>query len=162
MVVSIVTLIMKYWLTFMIAHTVADFILQTREEAKNKSKCNNALASHCTSYSIALTGYSLLFLNHNCIIPNILYWAALIFLFIFIGHFLTDYVTSRLTSRFWKLKNERAFWIVIGIDQFIHMVHITVLFIGLIAIGEKYDNSTNNKRSTDAPIKEQISRTNRI
>lgn len=161
-VTELVTYIMKYWLVFVVLHTVADFILQTREDATNKHKCNKALASHCTTYALALTSFSIIILTETLDMAGLMTWVPVIFLYVFIGHFLTDYVTSRFSHKYSQAQQWKQFWIVIGIDQLIHLVHVTLLFIGLVAIGEKYDNSRNYKRSTNNTIEMQIPRTNRI
>lgn len=118
-------------------HTLADFMLQTRWQAQNKSHNMIALAGHVLTYSIAM-GIMGLFL----IIPfgfekyfiNWVYWI----LFNFAAHFLTDFVTSRILSynygkmiAFQSEGNsfksdfyQKLFWSWIGNDQMIHILSL--------------------------------------
>lgn len=68
------------------AHTILDFFCQTNWMAVNKSHSSKALLAHVGVYSagIALATLSLAF-------------AAVTF----VAHFITDWVTSRITSRQW-------------------------------------------------------------
>lgn len=118
-------------------HTLADFMLQTRWQAQNKSHNMIALASHVLTYSIAM-GITGLFL----IIPfgfekyfiNWVYWI----LFNFAAHFLTDFVTSRLLAYNYNKMiicqsegnscksdfYQKVFWGWIGNDQMIHILSL--------------------------------------
>lgn len=84
-------------------HFVGDFILQSDAMAKNKSKSVLWLLFHVTVYGIPLL---------------LIGWK---FAAINIGlHFLTDFLTSRITSKLWAAGNVHWFFVVIGLDQFIH------------------------------------------
>lgn len=106
------------------AHFLGDFLLQTDWMAVNKSKNPRALGLHCLVYSL-------------CFIPCGLTFFGLTFL----THFVTDAVTSRITSKLWFFKpvgehyniggeryelwiprggNRHYFFVVIGLDQLIH------------------------------------------
>jgi len=88
----------------LIAHWFADFILQTRKQATNKSTSNYWLAKHIGVYSLCLLPFGWKYaLINGC------------------AHFCTDWVTSRGTSYFWKKQNTHAFFAVIGFDQLLHM-----------------------------------------
>ena len=120
----------------MTVHFVADFLLQTDWMATNKSKRWDALALHCAVYSV-------------CFLPFGLTFAAALFGL----HFMTDAVTSRITSRLWFFKCEDGIWeqasytvpkhgrtlvnpftpsignrhwffVVIGFDQWLHLVQL--------------------------------------
>jgi hypothetical protein len=99
-------------------HWFADFVLQTRWQAENKSKNNEALSQHVATYSAAFICllFVLYFLGVNFTPTGILVYVSVNGMF----HFMTDYVTSRCTSYFWQQKNVHSFFAVIGIDQFIH------------------------------------------
>ena len=79
------------WL--MTAHFVGDFLLQTDWMATNKSKRWDALALHCAVYSACFLWRGPLFVAG-----------------VFVLHFVTDAVTSRITSRFWFFHREDGIW----------------------------------------------------
>ena len=97
-------------------HWLGDFVMQSRDIAENKGKSNLVLAKHVLIYSSVFVQYALLdkFIfvgkgNHYSLaqwIPFILINAVL--------HFITDYVTSRMTTKAYQAGD------IIGIDQWIH------------------------------------------
>jgi len=100
-------MILVFWL-----HFLADFILQTDRMALNKSHSFKWLSVHAATYGIPF-----LLIGWKYAIINAAY------------HWCVDAVTSRCTSYLWQ-KNERHwFFVVIGLDQSIHM---TCLFLTLI------------------------------
>lgn len=86
-------------------HFVADFILQSRDVARNKSNSNIVLAQHVLIYGIPL----LIVFGP---------WYALVNVIL---HFITDYITSRATKKAWAEKKEHKFFTIIGADQAVHM-----------------------------------------
>lgn len=113
-------------------HFVADFILQSRWEAENKSKNNIALTSHVISYTvfflIALTIVStiLKFYFHSEFLQPY-------FIVMFVGmngflHWITDYITSRINSHLWGKGDAHNFFVAIGADQFIHFATLYSTF----------------------------------
>ena len=93
----------------LITHFIADFICQTDRMAKGKSTSNLVLSEHVLVYSMP-------FILMGFIIP-----ISYLFLILnFIGHWCTDYVTSRITSKLWKEGKVHWFFVVIGADQLIH------------------------------------------
>jgi hypothetical protein len=96
-----------------LAHWIADFICQTNWMAQNKSKSYKALSLHILSYTTALALVMFL-LTQN---PNS-------FLYALINgaiHFVVDAVTSRITSKLYAKGDVHNFFVVIGLDQAIHM-----------------------------------------
>lgn len=90
-------------------HFFADFVLQTDEQAKNKSKSNKWLARHVLVYTACLMPLGFLFAIVNGV-----------------AHFITDWASSRLGAYYWNKKERKLFFIVLGADQAIHM---TCLFL---------------------------------
>lgn len=99
------TLLQIIWL-----HFIADFVLQTDKMAMNKSSSIRWLGEHVVVYSMpfmVIGGWKYAVVNGA-------------------AHFIVDFITSRLSSYFWKKQDRHSFFVVIGADQ---AIHITVLFL---------------------------------
>jgi len=92
-------------------HWVADFVLQSHNMALNKSKSFKWLGIHCGVYAIVFVFISPLFALVNGVI-----------------HFMVDAVTSRMTARHWKRNDPHNFFVIVGFDQFIHIVTLLWTF----------------------------------
>ncbi len=101
---ELTTLLTIIWL-----HFIADFILQSSYMAMNKSKNIFVLLYHCSVYTIPflIFGYKYALIN-GCL------------------HFLIDIWTSKTTSYLYSIKKIHWFFVVIGLDQALHM---TFLFL---------------------------------
>lgn len=102
---------------WLFVHFIADFVLQSDWMAINKSKRWDALAVHCLVYAACW-----LWLDPR--------FVALTFAL----HFVTDAVTSRITSYLWKREQRHWFFVVIGFDQVLHYVALaaTGRYLGII------------------------------
>jgi hypothetical protein len=109
-------------------HWLADFVFQTDEMAKNKSTSWKWLAAHILTYgSVLFTGLYIVALA-NCTAPfeimTMLVMAGLVGAYTLanmILHMAIDAVTSRITSKLYKDGKTHQFFVVIGIDQFLHL-----------------------------------------
>lgn len=99
----------------MMAHYLADFVLQTRWQAENKSSNYAALTSHVAVYSLVMSVAML------WILPT-LFVAQMWLLFTFVSHWITDWCTSRLSKFYFSRKDWHNGFVVIGLDQYIHLV----------------------------------------
>jgi len=100
------------FVVLLLAHWVGDFVLQSQWQAMNKSKRLDALALHVAIYSAVLLVAAVTLLGP---------WRGLLFTLANAAlHFATDFVTSRLTSRFWERQEWHRFFVMVGFDQFIH------------------------------------------
>lgn len=94
-------------------HFLGDFIMQSSYMAINKSKSNKVLLLHVTIYGLPFTLAGVLLG-----IP----WFGPINAVL---HFMTDWVTSRITSQLYANPDKHWFFVVIGADQ---AIHFTCLF----------------------------------
>jgi hypothetical protein len=101
----------------LLIHFLADFALQTHEQASKKSSDNLFLLYHVSTYTlvwifacIPIFGFSL----------KIITFCEFTFLF----HFLTDFITSRIGKSFWEKEDYHNGFVVVGFDQILHYVQI--------------------------------------
>ena len=90
-------------------HFFADFILQTDKMAISKSSSYFWLFLHVTVYTLPFLWFGWQF--------------ALV---TFAAHFVTDWVTSRVTKKLWEKEERHWFFVVIGVDQALHMTALVV------------------------------------
>lgn len=108
----------------MFCHYVADFILQPRWVAENKSKDLWVLLSHIGMYSATLF-IGCIFMVH---------WKAALLYVAVNGmlHFVTDLWSSKQTTAAYQRQDMRMFWNIIGLDQFLHiaaLIYTTYLLL---------------------------------
>lgn len=102
-------------------HFVADFLCQTDYWARNKSKSNSILATHVGIYSMLMTG--------GVWVIGIGLWPGFVFFAVtFICHFITDYFSSRKTSKLFAAENYHWGFVVVGADQFAHYVQLLITY----------------------------------
>lgn len=92
-------------------HFLADFVFQTDRMAIDKSKSWLILFHHSLVY------YAILYFGFGIYTKEI---PPLIFTINFISHFIIDAITSRINSRLWALNKRHWFFVIIGLDQFLH------------------------------------------
>lgn len=115
------------FLILLAVHWFSDFVLQTHWQAQNKSKSLNALGRHVGVYTMVLW----------LVTPLIFGWPTFAMLrFVALNgalHFVTDYFTSRLTSRLYEKQDWHNFFVVVGLDQLIHQLTLAgtmILILG--------------------------------
>lgn len=96
-------------------HFIADFVFQSDKVAKAKSSDNVVLTIHVLIYSVPFLVFGLKFAMINYAL-----------------HFITDYISSRATTKLWLAGERHWFFVVIGADQAVHM---TCLFLTYQAWG---------------------------
>ncbi len=100
-------------------HFIADFIAQSDEMARGKSKSNYFLLYHVVVY---------VFIFFVALTP-IGFKKAVIFAVINgILHFATDYVTSRISSKFFAKQDFHNAFVTIGSDQLWHYVCLIISY----------------------------------
>jgi len=105
-------------LAIFVVHFLADFVFQTSQMATGKSKSLKWLSIHVGVYGlVSLLSMYLVGNSVNSYYLGFSWWLGNVAL-----HFITDFLTSKVTSRFWESKNMRLFFVMIGFDQLIHNV----------------------------------------
>lgn len=114
-------------------HWIADFVFQSRQMGENKSKSNYWLTIHVLTYScITITCWLLLMFidGSHFTIKNydLVNRFELSFIFIFVLHWITDYITSRITGKYAVEKRWYGFFTTIGFDQVLHYVQLFTVY----------------------------------
>jgi len=112
-------------ITILVAHFIADFVMQTDEMAKGKSHSNRWLTQHVLVYTAVLAtpvGFSFTFTGTYPAFVFFILWLMVNGL----AHFVTDYFTSRWSSSLWKQGRTHDFFVVIGLDQTIHFITLFI------------------------------------
>lgn len=109
-------------LFILIIHFLADFGLQTHEQAINKYKGGLELIYHVTVYSTIWFFASYFILNS---------W---IYSFCFatitmLSHALTDFITSNISKEFFDKKDFHNGFVVVGFDQMLHYIQLLLTFM---------------------------------
>jgi hypothetical protein len=114
------------WVVFgiLLIHFVGDFVLQTHWQASNKSFNNKALLSHTGIYSLCWIPFIVLLIILRNKSLDLLWFIPITFL----AHTITDYFTSRETSKLWKKGDTHNFFVVIGFDQVLHAVQLLLTY----------------------------------
>lgn len=111
-------------LLILLIHWLADFGLQTHEQAMAKSTDSGALADHVGVYTLVwfIASYSMFDSFPKAVLFSIV---------TFICHFGTDYITSRVGKPFWDKKDYHNGFIVVGFDQILHYIQLFVCYLWL-------------------------------
>jgi len=104
---------------------IADFVLQSRRIAENKSKNFNILVEHiiivtCTLFVTLLVITDVKTAGNISIVNGA-------------SHLIIDFITSRITTYFYINNKIHAFFTTIGFDQFLHasiLIWTVQFFIG--------------------------------
>jgi hypothetical protein len=105
----------------LLIHFLADFALQTYEQATNKSTSDKWLFYHVSTYSL-MWFLAILALGNDI-------YDALAFTFAtFFFHFTTDWITSRIGKPFWEKNDYHNGFVVVGFDQVLHYIQLICLF----------------------------------
>lgn len=106
----------------LLVHFLADFALQTHEQATNKWHSFDALGWHVVTY-----GFCIFILGVD-IFPTV----ATAFWFYILNsalHWITDFVTSKFTHKFFEEKDFHNGFVVVGADQLIHVITLVGTFL---------------------------------
>jgi len=119
------------FLYLILVHWVADFVLQSRKMGENKSHDNFWLTAHVIVYSLAtILLWIGFFVLTNVPMTSETIWKS--YIVIFITHWITDYTTSKITSKFANDKRWYGFFTTIGLDQVLHYAQLFMVYNYLI------------------------------
>ena len=116
-------------------HWVADFVLQTDEQAKGKSTEWKWLLQHTATYSFALlammtfTKIGMHLFTDYVVTIDMSYRIAAFVVITFVFHTLTDYYTSRLNSKLYAKGDIHNFFVSIGFDQWLHYAQLFITYM---------------------------------
>jgi hypothetical protein len=101
----------------LLIHFLADFGLQTHQQATLKSSEEKFLFYHVGVYSVI---WFVAILSYGFAAENALLFTLVTFLF----HYLTDWITSRVGKPFWKNDDFHNGFVVVGFDQLLHYIQL--------------------------------------
>jgi hypothetical protein len=128
---------LQLFFILLFGHWLGDFVFQSHWMAQNKSKNNFALFIHTYAYSTTLLfAFVLGCLTLGIGLDNIFYASIAFFLITFVTHGVTDYFTSRVTSKLWAAQRTHTFFVMIGFDQLVHFY--TIILTMLWSLGGFY------------------------
>lgn len=116
-----------YFVVLAIIHYIADYLVQSRKIADNKSKNIKYLLIHGGEYTLTIW----LLLSFAFMIFMQISPIVLVFKYCLINgviHTIVDYFTSRLTSKYYAKKDYKSFFRILGLDQLIHISTLILTF----------------------------------
>jgi hypothetical protein len=111
----------QLFIFILLIHFLADFALQTDEQAKGKSTSLSWLTKHVGVYSIIWLMASWFYFDN--FLPA-LYFATITF----VAHWCTDFITSRIGKPFWDKGDYHNGFVVVGFDQVLHYIQLYYTF----------------------------------
>ena len=102
-------------------------MFQTQKMSMNKSKNNYWLTMHVFFYTLITASAWMVYFALDFI-----YIPFLAVFLIFALHWITDYITSRITSKLYAKGDYHNFFVVIGFDCFLHYCQLFLIYKYLI------------------------------
>ena len=115
----------------LVIHYIADFVLQTHEEAMGKSVSNKWLLQHTSKYSGVWFSAAMLFIVVNSLITGYacdIKYVMYFWLITFVSHTITDYFTSRWAKKYFSVQDYHNGFLVVGFDQILHYLQLWFTF----------------------------------
>jgi hypothetical protein len=106
----------------LLIHFLADFALQTHEQASKKSSSLVHLHQHVMTYS--LTWLFAIWIWTSNIESALVFWVIT-----YAAHFATDFVTSRAAKTYFDQQDYHNGFVVVGADQVLHYIQLVLTFI---------------------------------
>lgn len=102
-------------------HFLADFGLQTHEQAIGKGTDERQLKWHVMVYS------AIWFPMSYCLLENAVL-STIFAVITFICHYVTDYFSSRIGKPYWERKDFHNGFVIVGADQVLHILQLFSLY----------------------------------
>jgi hypothetical protein len=118
-------------LYILFTHFVADFVMQTHKMSQNKSTSIKWLTVHILSYLKGMLASAIILYLSMGFIWNMTVSPLRIVSFCLLNaalHWVTDYFTSKQTKKLWEQQRVHDFFVMIGLDQFIHATCLILTF----------------------------------
>ena len=113
----------------LIIHFLADFGLQTHDQAVGKGQGNSFL-NKMLFYHVGV--YTLIWVVAMMAVKSLFDLSLLDVLMFgmitFISHYTTDYITSRIGKPFWSKNDLHNGFVVVGFDQVLHYIQLYYTF----------------------------------
>lgn len=110
----------------LLIHFLADFGLQTNDQAVYKSTSNYYLATHVGVYSLC-------WLIAMYVLTGSMSFAVEFAGYTFLAHFATDYATSRISKVYFGKNDYHNGFVVVGFDQLLHYIQLIGTYKLMIA-----------------------------
>jgi hypothetical protein len=121
-------------LVILFIHWIADFVFQTDEMAKGKSKNWDDLLDHTSLYTLVwaialmIYGCTYIAINYNNLYDPFTSWAYFALPITFVCHTATDYYTSRINAKLYAEGKIHEFFVSVGFDQLLHFIQLFLTF----------------------------------
>lgn len=106
----------------LLIHFLADFGLQTHDQATKKSTDVKWLTYHVSVYSLIWLFASFFYFEA---LDLALQFALVTFVF----HWVTDFLTSRIGKPFWDKQDFHNGFVVVGFDQVLHYIQLVLTLL---------------------------------
>ena len=114
--------LLQLFIFMLLIHFLADFGLQTHEQATKKGEgtsfYNKWLFYHVGVYTL-IWSVALLILPLPAVENPVVRW-VLFTVYVFITHYITDWITSRTSKPFFSNGDFHNGFVVVGFDQLVH------------------------------------------
>lgn len=118
----------QVFILILVIHFLADFGLQTHDQATKKGESDKWLSYHVGVYTL-IWSLVFLFLPVNPEVNNFYGWSVFV-VYIFVTHFIVDWCTARIGKPFWKNNDYHNGFVVVGIDQVLHYLSLIFILLG--------------------------------
>ena len=117
------------FLYILLVHWVADFLLQTNEQATKKSTSVKFLTYHVSAYSLVwFNSYYILGGSLTSLDLDVIAKCCIFVGITFVCHWITDFCTSRIGKPFWEKGDYHNGFVVVGFDQILHYVQLFLTY----------------------------------